>query len=731
MTDRINAMTLEEKIAQLKGTWLKELLENDEVSLEKCREKIPHGIGHICQFGSSNSYDANKLAKLVYDVQQYHLTETNAKIPVLFHEEVIDGVAAKGSTVTPQMLGMACSFNPSLVHQNAKNAGQSIKNLGAYYALSPMMDIITDARWARGEEGFGEDSYVVSVFADAFITGLQSQDVGATAKHYAGYGVANQEHDFFINETLAPFEVAVSKSGVKAIMPGYHMFRDVPAACSKELLVDSLRGHLGFTGAIVSDYGAITNIHREYNFTETAKQSAILAMQATNDVDFPLGANYDELLEAVRNGELDEALIDQAVARVLTLKSDLMPDSVTLTENIDLDPAKHRVDALKSARESIVLLKNDGILPLADKPTKLLVTGPNADSYYSLLGDYSWGGLAEFFRGIPIDRMDPMLVTLLSGLQQQTNDNFTVDYARGFNWAEAKADVIGGGDDRAKDANRKPLEVLPETDFDKALQKANDCDIIVAAVGENRYLCGESTSRDDINLPGKQAEYVQTLIDTGKPVIMVVFGGRPMAIASLAKQCAAVLYAWYPGEEGGTACAEIMLGKVNPTAKLAVTIPDVHEDAPVCLKDQDRTMQFPFGFGLSYTSFAYSDFDVPCQVNTANDGFELSFNVQNTGAVDGAEITQIYCTNRNTGDKKVFGFTKTWLKAGEQQRVTMHFSLDQFGRYREGQFHVFASDYDLMIGSSSVQVEYQTALALVGDTKIKPKRTVFFSETVQ
>lgn len=730
MTHETNNMVLEEKIAQLQGIQITELIEHDEISLKKCREKIPFGIGHICQFGSTNAYSGDKLAKLVYDLQQYVLTETDSKIPILFHEEVIDGVATKGATITPQMIGMACSFNTMLVKKNAAYAGEVLKKLGGSYALSPMMDIITDARWGRGEEGFGEDSYVVSEFADAFMEGLQSAGVGATAKHYAGYGVDNQEEDFFINETLLPFEVAVRKSCVQAIMPGYHKFRGIPSSCSQELLIQSLRNHLGFAGMIVSDYGAINNIHEEFHYTKNEKESAILAINATVDVDFPTGVNYKSLVEAVQKGEVEEKVIDQALERVLEFKRTFMPKKVTLESNIDLDPQYYRESALQSARESIVLLKNDGILPLENKPIKLLLTGPNADSYYSLMGDYTWTGLAEFFHGIPGERLNPKLYTLLDGLEGFSHKEYEVEYERGFDWIDQE-DINTtnvGGDERGKTANRKPLEKTAEINFKRTLEKAQASDVIVVAVGENRYLCGEGTEREEITLPGNQEKYVEMLIETGKPVILCVFGGRPMAIAKLAEKCSAVLYAWYPGEEGGNALAEILFGMTNPSAKLAVTFPDRQEDVPVTLQTKQVKITYPYGYGLSYTTYTYSDFRVNTTANTSDEYMDVVYNVENTGNMDGSESTQFYFINEKTGNKKVLGFTKTTLKVGEKKQVIMRFYLDQFGQYVNGVFQVVQGKHTLIVGSSSVQQEFVEVIEIVGDTMQKEKKDKFLSK---
>ena len=722
-------MSLEEKVAQLKGIWLHEVIENDEISLEKCREKIPFGIGHVCQFACTNAYSADKLARLVYDLQQYLLKETRTQIPALFHEEVITGIAARGATVTPQMIGMACTFNPNLVYQNARFAGISTKKLGAYYTLSPMLDIITDAHWPRIEEGFGENPYLVATFADAFITGLQSVGVGATAKHYAGYGVENQSEVFFKNETLRPFEVAIRQSNVTGIMPGYHTFRDIPSTCQPVLLTDALRNHLGFEGMVVSDYGAIRQIYKGHQYTTTLEEAAMAAIQAGVDVDFPDGTSYDALIQSVKEGKLDEAWIDQALIRVLQVKSALMPEEIHLETNIDLDPKPYREAACQSARESIVLLKNDGLLPLKETQTQLLLTGPNADSYYALLGDYTWGGLAEFFRGMPVDKMDPVLYTLKDGLERHSPQNVQIHYSRGFEWTETDSHKAsdGIGDEREIGANRKPLEQHPEVDFEATLEQAKKSDVIIVAVGENRYLCGEGTSRPTVTLPGNQEAYVSALCQTGKPVIMVVFGGRPMAIADLTKQCAAVLYAWYPGEEGGNACAEILWGKTTPSAKLAVTLPP-KESLELCNDLSEEKSPYPFGYGMSYTTYAYDQCMIPQKVALSQSAFEISFDLSNTGNYDGAEITQIYFENEETHKRELLGFSKTFLKTGEKQKVVLQFPLELFGRYEKDLFVTKESTYTVSISRSSTDAVFTRKLSIIGNTLTKKKRTQFTSK---
>lgn len=277
--EMIKEMSLEEKVAQLCGIWITDLIENDEISYRKCKELIPYGIGHIGRAGSCTTYEPGHLAKLIDDLQQYVRQETKSKIPVLFHEEVITGIAVKNTMITPQMIGMGCSWNPQLVYENAKTIAKDMKKMGIYYALSPMVDVVTDPRWGRAEEGFGENPYLVGSFTKSFITGLQSESVAATAKHFAGYGADNEDVVTFLNDILFPFQIAI-KYDVCAVMPGYHMYKEIPCILSEELLNQILREKLGFKNMIVSDYGAIKQAWSVYGYTKNALETASKALKS-------------------------------------------------------------------------------------------------------------------------------------------------------------------------------------------------------------------------------------------------------------------------------------------------------------------------------------------------------------------------------------------------------------------------------------------------------------------
>lgn len=731
----IARMPLEEKVAQLYGIRVEDLEENGRLSLEKCRQLIPHGVGHLCQFASCTTLPTAEILAFVDELQAYVRSETQSKIPVALHEEVITGVAARGATITPQMIGMSCSWNPELVYENARMTAENMKKLGCYYALSPMMDLIHDARWGRGEEGYGEDPHLIAAFVLAFIRGLQESGTAATAKHYAGYGMENQDLAYFRNEVLVPFEAAVKAGKVKGVMPGYHAFHDVPCSASSFLLTDILRREWGFDGMVVSDYGAVINVHKVFGYAPTPEKAGAVSLQAGIDVELPFGETFPQLVDAVRRGEIPEERIDRSLRRVLAFKESLGilggEGAGPAAGPIDLDPPANREQALLSARQAMVLLKNDGILPLADKPCRVAVVGPNADSYYAVQGDYTWMGVAEFFHRLKGSKDNPHLVTLLEGLRNRSG-HFHIAYERGCGWTTSADQVTGTpiGDERGLHSEYTPLEDIPATDWNRAMTLARESDIVIAAMGENRYLCGEGCDRSDVRLPGDQEAFVRQLCDTGKPVILVVFGGRPMAIADIAARCAAVLYAWYPGEEGGNAAADILLGRANPCGKLTVSLPNASEDVPVFYQQGARAQacQYPFGFGLSYTTFAYANLRTVPRLSTADAWFDVSVDIRNTGDRAGAEVVQFYMTAADI-PHKLLGFSRVELEPGEGKTVTVRVFLDTLARYdAQGTLHLDPQRFTLQAGSSSRDIHLSAPVAIEGASRILPQRTHFVSE---
>jgi beta-glucosidase len=370
--------------------------------------------------------------------------------------------------------------------------------------------------------------------------------------------------------------------------------------------------------------------------------------------------------------------------------------------------------------------------------------GPNADSCYALLGDYTYQTLNEFFRRNRVDPTDPRLVTLRDGLESrfaQAGTGVTLRYERGCDWnlPEAEGDLPkeGAGDARTWKSSTAPMEPPVPTDADRAVQVASECDVIIAAMGENRYLCGEGRDRADVRLPGEQEAFVKRLIATGKPVVLILFGGRPMILTDLEQGCGAIIYAWYPGQEGGHAVADMILGKFNPSAKLTITLPKTQKQIPVSHRlgyCRDNMPLYPFGHGLSYTTFGYANLTAPGSVSTGELEIPITFDLTNAGEREGVEIAQLYVvpTDRHPHQPamELKGFARVALKPGETKKVTITLPLEQFARHDEqGNLSILPGSHTILIGASSTEIRLQSLLTILGEKVGFKLRERFFSST--
>lgn len=653
----ISLMTLEEKVAQLTGIWLRDLLdESGHLSITACEKHIPNGVGHICQFSSATNLKPDELVQAVCDLQNFLREKTRLGIPALCQEEAITGLAARGATTLPQQINMSCTWNLALLLENTRATARTMREAGAVHALSPMLDVLDDARWGRSEEGFGEDPYLVSLMGLTFIQGLQGEDlqegIAACTKHFAGYGNMNEDMGVFWDDVLMPHEVAVRLGRVATVMSGYHAFRGVPTSASQFLMEEILREKWGFDGAVISDYGAVRQVKTVFNYTPDGATTSMRCLEAGLDMELPTPEMFCEIPKAVAEGLIPIALVDRAVKRALTLKArtGVLDDFKisTSTAPLDFNPPENQRRAYQSACESLVLLQNDGVLPLGPDIRSVALVGPNADSAYALLGDYTYQALNEFFRRVPVDPSFPQLVTLLDGLRGRLAPKVALHYERGCDWTSATyqkdESKEKAGDQRTWKASTAPMTPPVATDPERAVRLAAESDVVIAAMGENRYLCGEGRDREDVRLPGEQEAFVQKLIATGKPVILVVFGGRPMMLTDLAAGCRAIVYAWYPGQEGGHAVADLLLGRFNPSGKLTMTLPRSNEQVPVSHRlgyRADDLPLFPFGHGESYTSYGYAKLVPPPTLKTSDTSFSIQFELTNTGTREGVEIAQL------------------------------------------------------------------------------------------
>ena len=749
-------MTPEERLAQLQGTYLHEFFTEDgQLDTVMCRQRLANGIGHFSQYASQMGDDPNVIRDRVAAMQEWLMNNTPTGIPALFHEEVLTGVCSRYATQYPQQIGYACSFNTELAELKALQTGIAMRKMGGLLSLSPMVDVCRVPSFNRLEESYGEDGYVNAAFGTAFVRGLQQGDlkkgVGTCSKHYLGYGGGGDaDEKTLMEEILLPHETMIRVAGSKVVMPGYHWFHGKHCAGSEEALEEILRQYVGFDGLVVSDYTAIDQISE----CEDDVHRAAAAINAGTDVDFPRGAMYTHLPEAMEKGLVTEETFARAVKRVLTYKArvgmfDENPYFYS-KEHIVFDTPEERETAYKMATQSIVLLQNNGILPLVNPSAKassshfsLFLTGPNANTIWSMMGDYTYQSMRYFWQMKTEDGLSPKIVNLKEGLESKLPEGLKLTYSRGCDWTEIVETWIEEGGDARADWMRylldRKVQQPDEINTAEALKMAKQADVIIAAVGENPMLCGENRERPTLRLPGRQEEYVEQLLATGKPVILVVFGGRPQVISKIADRCAAVIQAWYPGEEGGNAVADILLGNVSPSAKLSVSYPNQEiKDEAICYNtstEQDPRIAWPFGFGLSYTTFEYSNLTVDQTAATSADVINLSFEVKNTGNVEADEIAQIYLSPADEANNSSLlkpitlqGFGRVSLKPGESKTLSFALNVEQFGYYGQKQWHVAPGKYQVKIGASSQDIRLQQEINLTGDVFTKPMRDTYFSK---
>ncbi len=742
-------MPQEERIAQLKSMYMDDLFdEQGQLDTAKCRELIPYGIGHFSQFCMQQPRDPNVLRDRAVAIQSWLMHHTPNGIPALLHEEVLSGVNTKGSTIYPQQIGQACSFNPELAELKTLQTSTALRKMGGILALSPMVDVCRVPSFNRLEESYGEDGYLSAVMGTAFVKGLQQGDlkkgVGACSKHYLGYGGGGDaDEKEMMEEILLPHETMIRLAGSKCVMPGYHAVHGTKCVANSEILQDILRDYVGFDGMVVSDYTAIDQIPD----ITTPVEKAAAAINGGNDVDFPVGANYQYLQDALDKGLVKPEVLERAVKNVLRHKfrAGLFDKDAYLysKEDIQLDTPEERQTAYDIATQSVVLLENNGILPLKDAK-KILLTGPNANSIWAMCGDYTYPAMSYFWKKVEETPEQPHIVKLLDGMHAHKPDGMSILYSRGCDWTEdIETKFSELGDERAWEYEilHRKVDAGEKADKAEALTMAKEADVIIAAMGENVMLCGENRDRQGLRLPGKQEQFVDELLKTGKPVVLVMFGGRAQIVSGIAERCAAVIQAWYPGEEGGNAVADILYGKVSPSAKLSVSYPNTEINEAVCYNysaEKDSRIQWPFGYGLSYTTFEYQNLQVASETQTTDDTVELTFQVKNTGKVAATEIAQIYLSPKDSTQSirpiQLQGFSRIELEPGQTKTISTRLYVEQFGYYTHQnsvrQWNIEPGTYVIKVGASSADIRLQQEVSVRGKAVAKPIRDHYFSESI-
>jgi len=696
--DLLEQMTLEEKVGQLQQCG-PSLVGAFEVSFSELLDMMFDGKISEAEFGrlmstaqedfheedlragKIGSYNGIKNAATANKLQKIAVEETRLGIPLVFGYDVIHGYR----TIMPIPLAEACAWDPALWEKTARVAAKEATAAGIHMTFAPMVDVAKDARWGRVSEGAGEDAYLSSLFGMAKVKGFQSEDLSkedamvACVKHFAGYGAAEAGRDYnrvdmsmqrFYEEYLPPYEACI-KAGARAIMPAFNDINGVPCSVNKWLLTNILREKWRFDGMTVSDANAIAECVN-HGIAEDKSDASRQAIEAGMDMDMSSNSYSESLVQLVQNGVVKEEVLDRAVADVLRIKCELglfehPYQTSEEREKEELLKPEYRTLARETAGKSMVLLKNEGVLPLKNE-TRVGVVGGLADNRGEMTGAWAIGANPE------------ECISIVDACNVQG-----IDYI-----------------------------------YTKNLEEIENCDVVVVSLGETKDQSGEAASRSDITIPEEQMELLDELVKSGKPVITVLFNGRPLALGTVAEKADAILEAWYPGIEAGNAILDILFGRVNPSAKLTTTFPYASGQCPMYYshintgrpggkgkftsKYLDTPLEpvYPFGYGLSYTTYNYQDLEVV----ESREAFIASATITNIGEVAGEEIVQCYIRDlvaqRVRPVKQLKAFEKIKLDPGESKKISFTIPYQELGYYNnEMEYIVEEGTFEIFIGKNS------------------------------
>lgn len=753
VNDLLKRMTLEEKMAQMMAVnndvkSLISMQSDGSFNIDKLKQALPHGIGQITRISETKGGQSQtshresepltpyEHALLSNTLQRYFIEETRLGIPAIFHEESLHGLAAAYATSFPQPIAMAGTFNPELIERVYSLMAKETRLRGGHQVLSPVLDVARDPRWGRVEETFGEDPFLIAQIGRAAVRGFQGdgsfnddEHVAATLKHFAAHGQpeggsntapANYSERILREFHFAPFRHVIDSEPVYSVMATYHEIDGVPGHANKWLLTGLLREEWGFRGFVVSDYFAIREMHdregvNSHRVARDGKHAAELAISAGVNIELPFPDCYKYIPELIEEGSIPIEQIDRLVAEMLYLKFKL-----GLFDNpyISPDSARkfcasedHRKLALEAALESVTLLKNhNNTVPVQpEKYRKIAVIGPNADRV--LLGGYS---------GVPV-----FTSTLLEGIREFAGASCEIVYSKGCSLTERGS---WSEDEIIFTDHETNVKLIKE-----AVAVAADADLIILAVGGNELTSREAWSnthlgdRSDLDLFGDQNELIDALHAIGKPIVSCAFNGRPLAFTNLLEKSDALFECWYLGQEGGHAVAKVLFGEYNPGGKLPISFPRSAGHVPVYYNhkpsarrgylNSDISPLFPFGFGLSYTSFSLSDIRLKKASIKNGDSFSVQFQIENTGAYTGTETVQVYIRDQQSSVtrpvKELKAFRKIRLEPGEEKDVEIVIECSALEFYDINMdFVVEPGEFLVLVGTSSAD-EDLTALSLL------------------
>lgn len=763
VSNLLEQMTLDEKIAQIVGLWVTDVINADRQFDEaKANQHLKHGIGNITRIAGAALVPPLQSAILANHIQKFLVENTRLKIPAIVHEEAGAGYMARGATSFPQAIGLGATWTPELVEEMADIIRQQMRGAGAHHALAPVLDIARDPRWGRIEETFGEDPFLATYMGLAYINGLQNHDdlaegVASTGKHFVAHGwpeggrnwapvhVGKREmREIF----LTPFKAAIEHGHIASMMNAYHEMDGVPCGASRELLVDLLRDELGFEGPVVSDYFTLRTLVNYHFVAKDATDAARLGLEAGIDIELPTADCYGQpLRDGLASGQIDMAFVDQSVKRILALKFRLgLFENPYVDENkvIEIFNTSEQRDVSRElAQKSIVLLKNDQLLPLSKTLNRVAVIGPSADSARLLQGDYHYPAHLEHMsegeqsenapnpnkrtERINWDEHLPESITVLQGIQTAVSSGTTVTYARGCD--TNTSDTAG---------------------FAEAVAAAKDADVAIVVVGDksglgNTNTVGESVDKAELSLPGVQQQLIEAIHATGTPVVLVLLIGRAYSLTWADEHIPAILNAWLPAQEGGGAIADVLFGDVNPAGRLPISFPRSSGQLPAYYNHKpsggrshwkghyiDSTVKplYPFGHGLSYTQFEYSNLVISHEQVTPAETVYIDVTVKNTGTYTGEEVVQLYVSDPVASltrpVKMLKGFKRFMLSPDEQKTIRFELDTRHLAFYDHDMDYVLeAGKINVMIGGSSDDIRLRGEFEITGETRVVEQ--VFFT----
>lgn len=729
VADLVGRMTRAEKVAQLSGVWWLEpgaggmapMLSESVGQLPPWEDVVADGLGQLTRTFGTAPLDPVEGVRLLARRQRDVVAGNRFGIPALAHEECLTGFAAWRATIYPSPLCWAATFDPLLVERMAARIGASMAGVGIHQGLAPVLDVVRDHRWGRVEETLGEDPFLVGSLASAYVRGLESAGIVSTLKHFVGYSASRAARNHApvsmgprerADVMLPPFEMAL-RAGARSVMNSYTDTDGVPAAADPDLLTGLLRDRLGFTGTVTADYFSIAFLQSLQGVAGSLGEAARLALEAGIDVELPSTDAYGApLLDALGLGEVDEKLVDRALHRVLEQKCELGlldPDWASPEpDEVDLDDPDSRALALDVARRSVVLLANDGTLPLRPD-VRLAVVGPRADTFEAFLGCYS------FPLHVLVHHPEAETGVVIPTLRERLAETFDVISALG-------CPVLGGSD----------------AELAEAVALATDADVCVVALGDQAGLFGMGTSGEGcdvatLDLPGRQEELLEALLATGTPVVAVLTVGRPYDLSRQVDRLAGLVCGFFPGEEGALALADVLAGRVNPAGRLPVSFPARGSTQPSTylspvlgqrsdVSSVDPTPLFPFGHGLSYAAATWGPVSVGSGQWETDGVSVLSVELANETDRGVSEVVQVYLHDRVASVvqpvQRLVGFARVDLAPGERAvvRLDLHADLASFtGRHLVRVVEPGA--VELRVGASSSDVRAVVPLELVGPTR--------------